>query len=144
VSRDYRATEAAGITGIHPGRPTAMPSESIGIARPGRVRTPRRARPVVEALEGRALMTGNLWITNAELVDAAGQPIAAPVIGEEVIVEAQWMSSGLSTSDQYTVQFTMDGVSLDSSTVDGEAGDNIPFTWYLGGWFAKGARKRSR
>ncbi len=58
------------------------------------------------------------------------------MIGEEVFVEAQWDSSGLSSTDQYTVQFTMDGVSLMSSAISGQAGDNQPFNWYLGGWFA--------
>jgi hypothetical protein len=111
-----------------------MPSEAARNA--GRARAVRRARPVVEALEGRSLLTGNLWITSAELVDASQQPITAPVIGEEVYVEAQWESSGLSSSDQYTVQFTVDGVSLESSTISGQAGANVPFNWYIGGWFA--------
>ena len=30
----------------------------------------------------------------------------------------------------------MDGVTLDSSTIAGQSGDNLPFNWYLGGWFA--------
>jgi hypothetical protein len=81
-------------------------------------------------------MTGNLWITGAQLVDASEQPIASLVVGEEVYVEAQWESSGLSASDQYTVEFSVDGVILDSSTIGGQAGDNLPFNWYLGGWFA--------
>ena len=96
-SRVFLAASAAGITGIHPERPTAMPSQPFGIVRLGRVRAAPRARPVIEALECRALLTGNLWITSAELVNASEQPIAAPVVGEEVFVEAQWMSSGLSS-----------------------------------------------
>jgi hypothetical protein len=117
-----------------------MPLESVGIAgreaHSGRSRTARRARPVLEALEDRSLMTGNLSITGAQLVDASDRPITAPVIGEQVFVDAQWTVSGLSSSDQYTVQFAVDGVALNSSTINGPAGDNVPFHWYLGGWFA--------
>ena len=113
-----------------------MPSQPPGIVRPGRVRAARRARPVIEVLECRSLLTGNLSITSADLVNASDRPITAPVVGEELFVDAQWMSSGLSSSDAYTVQFSVDGVALDSSTIAGESGDNQPFHWYIGGWFA--------
>ena len=120
-----------------------MSTESVGGAAAGRRRsrgTPpragRRLRPLIESLEGRSLMTGNLSITGAQLVDASDQPVAAPVVGEEVFVEARWESSGLSASDRYTVRFSVDGVALDSSTIDGQAGDSLPFHWYIGGWFA--------
>jgi murein DD-endopeptidase MepM/ murein hydrolase activator NlpD len=82
------------------------------------------------------LLTGNLWIRNALLVNSSEQPIIAPVIGEEVFVEAQWESSGLSSSDQYTVEFSVDGVALDSSTIDGQTGDDLSLNWSIGGWFA--------
>ncbi len=44
-----------------------MPSGPIKSA--GRARSARRARLVVEALERRSLLTGNLWITGAQLVE---------------------------------------------------------------------------
>lgn len=81
-------------------------------------------------------MTGNLWITGADLVNASDQPITSLVVGEDVFVDAQWDSTGLSSSDSYTVQFSVDGVVQDSSTIAGQAGSNVPFHWYMGGWFA--------
>ncbi len=117
-----------------------MPSPAPGAPARGpaarRPRAPRRARPALEPLEGRSLPAGNLWITGASLVNAADQPVSSLVVGEEVFVEANWMSSGLSASDRYTVQFSVDGVSLDSTTIAGEAGNNLPFYWYAEGWFA--------
>jgi murein DD-endopeptidase MepM/ murein hydrolase activator NlpD len=101
--------------------------------------SPRRAacrfRPGVESLERRSLLTGNLTITGAHLVDSRDEALPAPVVGEEVFVEADWTSSGLSASDQYTVQFTVDGVSLESPAIDGLPGTGVPQDWYLGGWF---------
>ena len=101
-----------------------------------RVRSRRRAYVGLERLECRGLLTGNLWITSAQLVDANDDPVSSLVVGEEVFVEAQWMATGLSPSDQYDVRFTVDGVSLDSQTINGQAGQNLPYYWYLGGWFA--------
>lgn len=114
---------------------TPAPRRAPGpIAR--RARAPRRARPAFDLLEGRALPAGNLWIIGASLVNATDQPVSSLVVGEEVFVEAQWMSSGLSASDRYTVQFSVDGVSIDSTTITGVAGSNLPFYWHAGGWFA--------
>jgi hypothetical protein len=64
-----------------------MPSQAVRVA--DRARVARRTRPVIEDLESRSLLTGNLWIMGARLVDASEQPIVEPAIGEEVIVEAQ-------------------------------------------------------
>ena len=90
----------------------------------------------MEELESRLILTGNLWMTGAYLVDSHDEPVNAPFIGEEVFIDAQWSSSGLSSSDQFTVQFTVDGVSLNSPTITGEAGQNATYHEFWGGWYA--------
>src|SRR5262249_61170350 len=95
-------------------RCSALPNDS------GRTRTRRRAHLALEQLERRELLTGNLWITGAQLVDSGDHSVSTLAIGEEVFVEAQWMTSGLSPSDQYVVRFTVDGVPLDSQTISGQ------------------------
>src|SRR5262249_46574686 len=104
-------------------------------ARPAGARW-RRTRLVLEALESRPLLTGNLTITGAHLVDSNDQPATALVVGEEISIEADWTFSGLSTSDQYTVRFTVDGVALDSARFNGQVGQDLLGHTNLRGWFA--------
>ena len=99
------------------GRATRGKSGTSGITR-GRYHTAarRRIRVAIEALEGRALMAGNLKITSAQLADIQGNPIASVVTGEQVWLRADWTSSGLA-ADRYSVHFVVDGVPLDSATI---------------------------
>ena len=99
-------------------------------------RSARRARPLVERMEDRTLLTANITLTGAHLIDSSDRPITAPVTGEEVFLEADWTTSGLSPSDQYLVSFTVDGVTLSSTTLTGQAGTGLSYDWYLGGWYA--------
>lgn len=100
-------------------------------------RNPRtRHRPQVEELETRTAPAANLRITNALLVDANNNPISEPVVGGMTFVRAHWTTTDLTTSDQYVVRFEVDGVPLSSSTITGAAGVNLPYFWWLGGWYA--------
>jgi murein DD-endopeptidase MepM/ murein hydrolase activator NlpD len=53
-----------------------------------------------------------------------------------VFLQANWTTSGLTPSDSYVVGFSVDGVRLDSATLTGQVGDNLPYYWWLGGWYA--------
>ena len=95
----------------------------------------RSLRPFIEQLEGR-LVLSSLQIQSAILVDADDTPITAPAIGEEVFIRASWTTTGLLNSDQYTVGFTVDGVTLQSSLIQGQPGTDVPTNTFVGGWFA--------
>ena len=97
-------------------------------------RRERSLRPLVERLEDR-LVLASLQIVNALLVDAAGLPIQAPVIGEEVFLEANWTTSALDATDRYDVAFTVNGVTLQSGQFQGQTGQNT-YSTVVGGWFA--------
>jgi murein DD-endopeptidase MepM/ murein hydrolase activator NlpD len=98
------------------------------------VRTP--VRLAVERLEDRTTPTGNLHITGATLVDASDAAEAAPVTGQMVYVQATWTTTGLVGGEQYVVRFSVDGVPADSGTITGQAGTNLSYYWYRGGWYA--------
>ncbi len=89
-----------------------------------------RRKLVLEALETRKLLAADLVITNAFLVDANNNPISAPVEGEIAIVRAEWLTTDLNASQQYQVHFEMDGITVASATITGQAGVNLPFNWY--------------
>src|SRR5262245_50499539 len=93
------------------------------------------ARLAVERLEDRTTPTGNLHITGATLVDADAAE-AAPVTGQMVYVQATWTTTGLAGGEQYAVRFSVDGVPADSGTITGQAGTNLSYYWYRGGWYA--------
>ncbi|HEX4612622.1 MAG TPA: peptidoglycan DD-metalloendopeptidase family protein, partial [Urbifossiella sp.] len=95
----------------------------------------RKTRLSLVQLEGRSL-PANLTLTHVLLVDLNNDPVAAPNVGEEVFVRAEWTTDGLTANDHYTVGFVVDGVELDSAPLTGEAGDGLSYSWYTGGWFA--------
>lgn len=78
----------------------------------------------------------NLQITSIELTNGLDQPIAAPVIGQAIKVRARWTSSGLDPTQQYVVRFVVDGVPLESATITGQVGENIPLESSQRNWFA--------
>jgi hypothetical protein len=92
----------------------------------------RKARLAAEPLEARDT-PANLAITDVYLVDANDNPVAAPAVGEQVFVHADWTADGTTAADQYTVGFTVDGVELDSGPI---ANGDGSYDWHLGGWFA--------
>lgn len=75
----------------------------------------------------------NMQITAAFVCDGNAVAQAAPVLGQKVILRANWTVTN-SGSEQYLVRFTVDGITIDSGTVT-NAG-NGGYYWYLGGWYA--------
>ena len=100
-------------------------------------------RPLMERLEDR-LVLASLQIQNALLVDAAGLAITAPVIGEEVFLQANWITSGLNATNAYFVGFTIDGVTLPSGVFQGQTGQGLGFSTVVGGGSRRRATIRSR
>ncbi len=80
-----------------------------------------RRRLNLERLEDR-FAPANLTLTSIELVDGFHQPIAAPVLGQQVLLRATVTSDGLTGSEEYIVRFTVDGISLDSATLTSTTG----------------------
>src|SRR4051794_26890001 len=96
----------------------------------------RSLRPTLDHLETRRLLAKSLTITNAFLVNSNDQPVTSLAIGEQIVLQANWTTTGLSASDSYVVAFNVDGVTLDSSTITGASGTGLSYYWYLGRWFA--------
>jgi murein DD-endopeptidase MepM/ murein hydrolase activator NlpD len=89
----------------------------------------------MERLEDRVVLA-SLQIQTALLVNSAGLAITAPAIGEQVFIEAKWITSGLTTTEAYYVDFTVDGVTLQSGEFTGQTGQSLAFSTVVGGWFA--------
>ena len=78
----------------------------------------------------------NLTITSARLVTSTDQAITYIANGEMVFVEAQWVTSNLTSANTYITRFTMDGVSINTGTITGQSGTNLGYLFYAGGWLA--------
>jgi hypothetical protein len=95
--------------------------------------------PRLEELEPRLTPSGSVTLTNAFLVNAVGQALtAAPDIGEEVFVQADFTTQGLPADASYQISYSVDGVTLLSDPLTFGAGDSTTesSSIYLGGWFA--------
>ena len=96
-----------------------------------------RSPAEIQLLEQRVLLSGaNLQITDAFLVSGTDQEISAPALGQMIFVQANWTTEDLSSSNDYVVRFTVDGVPINSSVITGQAGTGLNYSWWIGGWFA--------
>lgn len=94
--------------------------------------TPARRRLSIEQLEDR-LAPANLAITGIQLVDGNNNAITAPVVGQQVYYRASWAATGFTSSAQYVVRYTVDGVSVDTETLNLSNGN---FVWFRGTTYA--------
>src|SRR5262249_46490038 len=96
----------------------------------------RAPRPplMLTALQSRAA-PGNMTMTNAVIVRANNNRRPKPVVGEDLFLRAEWLTTGLSSSDQYVVRYTVDGLPADSNVLTGEAGTSRGYSWYRNGWW---------
>lgn len=78
----------------------------------------------------------NIQITSAILVNGLDQPIVSPAIGQMIYIQANWRTTDLASTNNYTVLFSVDGVDLTSGVVTGQDGTNLSYFWWLGGWYA--------
>jgi hypothetical protein len=116
----------------------------------------------LEELENRITPAANITITNAFLVDVNNTPLAppdnggaapltsptspgtpetqtaAPDIGEQVFVQADFTTQNLPANASYRISFSVDGVTQESDYIDWGAGDTGPDSWnyYISGWYA--------
>ncbi len=112
----------------------------LGRRRAPRATPPQRRRNTrlqLEPLEDRLAPASNIVLTNVHIVNASDKALT-PVIGEQYYLEADWTTQGLSNVAQYTVAYTVDGVTLSSPTLTAGAGGTTTqsWFWFLGGWFA--------
>jgi murein DD-endopeptidase MepM/ murein hydrolase activator NlpD len=118
-------------------RRTRHPLTADGTVRKLRGWSPGRYAALgLQILEDRTVPVGNLQITNAFLVDAHHISEVAPVTGQMIYIEADWTTTGLSGGEQYVVRYSVDGVPVDSATITGQAGTNLSYSRYRGGWYA--------
>ncbi len=123
-----------------------------------RVRRDHRRRVLLEPLERRVLMSGdvsapnrlggaagpvpqapgeNLTALAVKLVDPANNVIPSLVTGQMVRLRAEWGTSGLTAANprQYIVRFSVDGVDVDTGAISSASNGN---GWSIArsGWFA--------
>jgi murein DD-endopeptidase MepM/ murein hydrolase activator NlpD len=92
----------------------------------------------LEPLEDRFLPDANIALTNAFLVDSNNNALtAAPAVGEQVFLHADFTTQDLPTDASYQIDFTLDGNPLSSGPLTWGAGDSGTGTWdyYLGAGF---------
>jgi hypothetical protein len=89
-------------------------------------------RPHVEPLEDRLTPTGNITLTNALLVNASDQPLGSTVnVGEQVYVQANFTTQGLPSNASYSLDFMVNGLTLQSTPVTWGAGSSGTGHWYM-------------
>lgn len=80
------------------------------------------------------LNSTNLQLTSAGIADGIGNPQPYLLVGQQIVMRAEWASYNLLGSN-YTVGFFFNGIRLDSSLITGVAG-NTGYWWYRYGSFA--------
>jgi len=80
------------------------------------------------------LNSTNLHLTSATIADGLGNPQAYLLIGQQIVLRAEWTSSNVAGTS-FTVGFYFNGIRVDSSTINGAAG-TVPYWWYRYGSFA--------
>ncbi len=90
----------------------------------------------LELLEERATPTGNIAITDAYVASASGQTLTVESAGEDVYIDVDFMTSGLPSNASYTIDYDVNGLTLDSAELNDGAGESSTASWnYLGGPF---------
>src|SRR5262245_680281 len=68
------------------------------------------SRPLlVEALEERMLLAGNLKVTDVYLTSIKGDRLNEPAVGARVFARVDFEAQNLSPGDRYNIRFTLDG-----------------------------------
>ncbi|MEZ6129934.1 MAG: peptidoglycan DD-metalloendopeptidase family protein [Planctomycetaceae bacterium] len=81
------------------------------------------------------MLTPNLTITDAYLMDGAGQRSETAVIGERVGIRFDYRVEGLATGQTYTVDVELDGVTKRKTLNHGAGATSGGFWDGLAGWF---------
>ncbi len=100
--------------------------------RPGVRRARRRfASLFAEVLEDRTTPAGNLFITNAFLVDSNDHVLNTVNPGEAVYVQANYTTQNLPANASYHLSFDVNGFTLNTSTTTAGAGSSGTGTWFF-------------
>ena len=92
---------------------------------------PRRTRLNLEVLEDRTTPSANIAITNALVVDGNNNPMPAVNAGAWVYIQADFTTEGLPSNASYRVAITVNGLTLDSGSINWGAGGAGTGYWDL-------------
>ncbi|MDE0737544.1 MAG: hypothetical protein OSB47_17095, partial [Pirellulaceae bacterium] len=95
-------------------------------------------RPLfLEPLEDRRLLAANLELVDAYLVDGQNNQITSPVLGERIGVKVAFEYEDLPANAEYSLDFTVDGVTLTNSRLAvGAGGGSGTYNLFRTGWHA--------
>jgi len=95
-------------------------------------------RPLfLEPLEDRRLLAANLTLVDAYLVDGQNNQITSPVLGERIGVKVTFEYEDLPAAAEYSLDFTVDGVTLTNSRLAvGAGGGSGTYNLFRTGWHA--------
>ncbi len=79
-------------------------------------------RPLLEVMERRISLTGDITITNALVDNADIQPLTTVNVGEWVYIQAEFTTQNLPSNASYRVAFTVNGLTVYSPWGDWGAG----------------------
>ena len=101
-----------------------------------RVYSSRRTRRfsfgcVLELLEARVMLTGNIAVTGASVVNSNNQPLTTVNVGEWVYIQTDFTTLTLPSNASYRVATTVNGLKLDSSYITWGAGSSGTGSWDL-------------
>ncbi|MDP7301701.1 MAG: CARDB domain-containing protein [Pirellulaceae bacterium] len=97
-----------------------------------------RRRLLLEALEDRRMLATNITVTDAFLRDGLGLRNNTPVLGEQVEIQVNFQTTDLFAAAAYRIEFSIDGVTLDSGTIRSGAGlPSGAFFERISGWHAE-------
>ena len=83
------------------------------------------------------MLAANLEIVDAYLVDGNFSPVTSPVLGERVAVWVDYQATDLAVDAEYLIDFSVDGVTLDSGSLNtGAGGNNGNYSRWRSGWYA--------
>ena len=96
-----------------------------------------RRRLLLESLEDRRMLA-NITVTDAFLRDGLGLRNNTPVLGERIELQVNFRTTDLFQGAAYRIEFSIDGVTLDSGLITSGAGSaNGLFSQRMSGWYAE-------
>ena len=88
-------------------------------------------RPLLESLEKRVALTGNIAVTGVSVVDSNNNPLSVVNIGEWVYIQADFTTLNLPSDASDRVSFTVNGLTLDSGQITWGAGISGTGDWNI-------------
>ncbi len=87
-------------------------------------------RRLLDPLEDRLLLTGNITVTGGSLVNSSDQPLTSISAGQQVYIRADFSTTGLPAGASYNISFMVNGLTLHSGAVSNGAGISGKENWF--------------